>query len=93
MISTMAGVPRNGVRTIHANGTVPTGAFTKGNRSYWGESDTRPILNLDDEAVRPARKPYAEMPDARVKIISKIAVCPGCGIIPPTGRPCDQCWS
>jgi hypothetical protein len=86
------GVPAHNIRTYRANGAIPTGAFTRGNRSYWGEADTRYMINCEDEAIRPARRPWRELPDSDVKIIRPARVgCPGCGIVPPRSRPCDTC--
>jgi hypothetical protein len=92
MISTMHGAPGHGIRTYRGNGSVGPGAFTRGNRAYHGERDTRYMINCEDEATRPARRPWRELPDAKVKIVRAARIaCPGCGIVPPRSRACDTC--
>jgi hypothetical protein len=86
------GVPVHANRTYRANGDPILGAFTRGNRSWWGERDTRYMINCEDESIRPARRPYRELPDSDVKIVRAARIaCPGCGIVPPRSRPCDTC--
>jgi hypothetical protein len=103
MISTMGGAPTHALREYRGNGEAKPGAFTRGNRGSWGKIDNRPAvlaqdvrfagLRLTDRVpVVQARRPYGDMPDARVKVISKIKVCPGCGLVPPRGVKCNGCW-
>ena len=82
----------NGRRRYQASGRS-NALFTRGNATYWGESDhARKIMNVDDAGIRPARRPYAELEYVPARTDVKVHTCPGCGIVPPRGRPCDQCW-
>lgn len=101
------GAPAHAQRIYRANGTShrQPGMFTRGNRGRHILHDDRPAilaadarygsLALGDRVpVVAAHRPFRELPDQRVKVISRAAVCPGCGIVPPagSGRKCDQCW-
>jgi hypothetical protein len=97
------GVPSTRNRTYRANGLVSPGSFTKGNRGSWGASAlgvaARPTVGLAERGeIVSARRPWRDLPEARVEVISRPVVCPGCGIVPPSGRTsqgpvkCPNCW-
>lgn len=97
MIVSMAGAPTHGLRDFRGSAKSPGGAFTRGSRGSWGKTAggilPRATVALDESIpVVAARRPWRELPDARVKVISRAAVCPGCGIVPPRARKCDNCW-
>jgi hypothetical protein len=99
------GVAAHAHRNYRGNGEQRPGMLMRGNRTWLGERDNRPemLATLDDRLaglglrdrvpVVAARRPFRDMPDAKVTIVQPgRTVCPGCGIEPPRGVPCTQCW-
>lgn len=84
----------NGRRTIMVTARV-NGLFTHG---HAGGGPARAALQdraygLQERIpVRMAHRPYRDAEYVPAGKVSKTAVCPGCGIVPPRGMQCDQCW-
>jgi hypothetical protein len=99
------GVAAHAHRNYRGNSEQRPGMFTRGNRTWLGERDDRPEmlatldhrfagLGLRDRVpVVAAQRPFRAMADAKIKIVRAArTACPGCGIEPRRGVPCNQCW-
>lgn len=63
-----------------------------GNRRTDGWAPMHKVTTLPVDTPVSTRRPMRDMSDRGRDPLPMDVVCPGCGIVPPTGRKCDQCW-
>lgn len=103
------GTPGNGRRRVMVS-ERPYSLFTVGNTNAWSAGRMPWLMNADlgitpesvdtSALVWRARRPEGDLPLEEPKRRVKIVTCPGCGIVPPTGRgvsdqgkiQCQNCW-
>lgn len=95
------GVPSNNARRYRACNPPSVGAFTRGsapirdNRAQlWALSHPQMTdLTLTDSVpVVTMSRPWRDLTFTPATPGDTEHVCPGCGIVPPRSKPCDQCW-
>lgn len=68
------------------------GRLHVGNRRTDGWAPMHKVTTLPVDTPVSTRRPHRDMSSRGRDPLPKAPVCPGCGIVPPTGRKCAQCW-